>query len=74
MGYHNLLQFLIYLFIFIDYCQTNYLKIYQTDHRQIIRVYLYNCGYTDDQPEIIVFRSLKGSCHGKQFLLSYPDN
>jgi len=27
-----------YLFIFNDSCQTNYLKIYKTDLRQILRV------------------------------------
>ena len=46
--------------------QTNYLKIYSTDFRQIFKV-----GKTvtvDDQFEIS-FWSLKGRCHSNQFLL-----
>jgi len=39
-GLFILLWFLIYLFIYLfilnDFCQTNYLKIYRTDLRQIL--------------------------------------
>ena len=33
-----LLLFLIHLFIFNDFCQSNYLSIYRTDIRQIFKV------------------------------------
>ena len=51
--------------------QTNFLNVYLTDLRQICRVG--RTAAVDNQPEIIVFRSLKGSCRDNQFLL-YPQN
>jgi len=52
-------RFSFVIFIFNDSCFTNYLKIYRTDLRQIIRF-----GRT-----VAVFRSLNGRCHGSQILL-----
>jgi len=37
-GLYVLLLFFFNFIFFYDYCQTNYLKIYQTDRRQIFRV------------------------------------
>jgi len=51
---------------FSDFCQTNYLNIYQTDLYEICSV-----GITlavDERSEVIFFRSLKVRCHGKQVL------
>jgi len=44
------------------------LKIYTTDFRQIFRVD--RTASVDDHSEIILFLSLKGRCHGDQFLLA----
>jgi len=56
----------IYLFIFIDSCETNYLKIYRTDFRQICRVgRTVAVGPRWSIGNLV--RSLKGRCHGNQF-------
>ena len=56
------------LFIFNDFCQTNYLNIYRTDLRQIYRVV--RSMAVDDQSESSFFRSLKGLCLGNRSLLA----
>ena len=50
---HLLLLFLIYLSSFIDSSQTNYLKIYRTDLRQIF--WVVGVMAVDDQSEISFF-------------------
>ena len=43
-----------YFFIFIDFCQTSYLKIYRTDLRQMVGRTMAVL-YIDDQSEIYSF-------------------
>ena len=61
-----------FLFIFNDICQTNYLKIYRSYLRQILRV-----GRTmaaRDQSEISSFPSLEVRCHHNQFCGRHQQN
>jgi len=55
------------LFIFNDSCQTSHLKIYGTDLTKF-------SGLVELRLQIVnlklVFRSLKGRCHGNHFLVS----
>jgi len=54
-----------FVFIFNDFCPTNYLKIYLTDYRQIFRVH--RTVAVDDQSENSL-SILQGRCYGSQFL------
>jgi len=58
----------LYLFIFSDFCHTNYFNIHLTDLYKIWRDDITLA--VNERPEIIFFRSLEGCCHGNQFSLT----
>jgi len=57
------------LFLFNDFCQPNYLSIYQTDLHQICRVG--RTTWLSMKDLELFFRSLKRRRHGDEFLLAY---
>jgi len=58
----------LYLFIFSDFCHTNYFNTHLTDLYKIWRDDITLA--VNERPEIIFFRSLEGCCHGNQFSLT----
>jgi len=63
----------IYLFhiLFFNYfCQTDCRDIYRTDLRRVANIELWS--WMNDLK--LLFRSLKGCCHGNQFRELYPQN
>jgi len=61
---HGGLYVRLLFLIFNDSCQTNYLKMYRTDLRQVLKADI--CMWMTNLK--LVFRSLKGRCHDNQFL------
>ena len=59
---------LCFLFIFNDFCHINYFNAYRTDLRRISRG---DRNVAVDERCELVFRTLKGRCHGNQLLLAY---